>query len=129
MEEIFVNKIKEDKHGTHGLVFEKELVITCLKTVFGNKIANVLINQTKTVAEFYLIERFYQYAVFIQYQKKSGFTIKLSDFKKNVNPTLDAYLATEAIGWQKSDRDKYISIVQGILNNKSELAKLIIAPN
>lgn len=129
MEEIFVNEILEDKHGTHGIVVTNDLVVTCLKTVFGNKIANVLINQTKTVAEFYLIERFYQYAVFIQYQKKSGFTIKLSDFKKNVNPTLDTYLATEAKGWQKSDRDKYISIVQGILNNKSELAKLIIAPN
>ncbi len=128
MEEIFVNNIIEDKHGKHGIVAANDLVVSCLRMIFGNKITNVLINQTKTVSEFYLIDRFYQYAVFIQYEKKTGFTIKLSDFNKNINQTLDVYLATEAKGWQKSDRDKYISIVQGIQNAKSELAKLTIAP-
>lgn len=126
MEEIFVNKIIEDKHVTHGIVVENDLVVKDLKVMFGDKIANVLIKQAKTVSEFYLIERFYQYAVFIQYQKKIGFSIKLSDFNKNTDNALDKYLAVEATDWQKSDRDKYVSIVQGILMDKSENAKLTV---
>jgi hypothetical protein len=127
VEEIFVNEILEDKHGTHGVVAKNDQVVLCLRTMFGYKIANVLRDQAKSVAEFYLIERFYQYAVFIHFQKKSGFYIKLSDFNKNAVAALDTYLATEAKGWQKSDRDKYVSIVQGIQKEKADIAKLTVA--
>ena len=128
MEEIFVNEILKDRHGTHGIVVDKDLAVACLKTIFGYKITNALIKQSNTVSEFYLIERFYQYAVFIHFEKKHGFSIKLSDFDKNNPQALDTYLAAEAKGWQKSDRDKYVSIVQGILNDKVELAKISLAP-
>ena len=124
MEEVFVNEILEDKHGTHGIVVKNDQVVTCLRTMFGYKIANVLRDQAKSGAEFYLIERFYQYAVFIHFQKKSGFYIKLSDFTTTAGATLDAYLANEAKDWQKSDRDKFVSIVQGIQKDKSEIAKI-----
>jgi len=127
VEEIFVNEVLEDKYGTHGIVVKNDQVVTCLRTMFGYKIANVLRDQAKSVAEFYLIERFYQYAVFIHFQKKSGFYIKLSDFNKKTGNELDAYLAVEAKGWQKSDRDKYASIVRGILIEKSETAKITVA--
>lgn len=127
MEEIFVNEIVEDKYGTHGVVVKNDQAVLCLRTMFGYKIANVLRDQAKSVAEFYLIEHFYQYAVFIHFQKKSGFYIKLSDFNKNTAASLDAYLAAEAKGWQKSDRDKYVSIVQGIQKEKSEIAKITLA--
>ena len=123
MEEVIVNEILEDKYATHGIITEKELAETCLKTIFGNKITNALIRQAKSGSEFYLIEHFYQFAVFIHFEKKSGFVIKLSDFTKN-GGTLTAYLAAEAKEWEKIDRDKYLSIVQGILNDKTELAKI-----
>lgn len=126
MEEVFVDEIVTDKYGTHGIVATKELALQCLKTIFGNKITTALTQQAKSVPEFYLIERFYQFAVFIHFQKKTGFVIKLSDFTKN-NGMLNAYLTTEASGWQKSDRDKYASIVQGILNDKAETAKITLA--
>lgn len=126
MEEVFVNEIVEDKHGKHGVVVKNDQVVLCLRTMFGYKIANVLRDQAKSVAEFYLIERFYQYAVFIHFQKKSGFYIKLSEFNKNGAALLDTYLATEAKDWQKSDRDKYVSIVQGIQKEKSEKARITV---
>jgi hypothetical protein len=128
VEEIFVNEILEDKYGTHGIVVKNDQAVTCLRTMFGYKIANVLRDQAKSVAEFYLIERFYQYAVFIHFQKESGFYIKLSDFNKKIGNELDEYLFVEAKDWQKSDRDKYVSIVRGILiDKKSEIAKLSVA--
>lgn len=126
-EDIFVNEIHEDKYGIHGIVIKSDQVAICLRTIFGYKIANVLRDQAKSVAEFYLIERFYQFAVFIHFHKKTGFYIKLSDFSKSSGAALDEYLASEAKDWQKMDRDKYASIVQGIWRDKSETVKIIAA--
>ncbi len=128
MKEFFVNHIVEDKSIIHGIATADKAVIKNINTMFGRKMAEVIIHLVNKNEDFFTIERFCQYVGFIQFRVGLGLSLKLTDFRGNMDNALDEYLELEGKGWDKADRDKYIQVAHEILEQQTEEATLRVIP-
>ena len=95
----------------------------------GEKIGAVLPFLVEKNDNFFIIERFCQYVGYIQFRTDLGLSMKLSDFKNNMDNVLDEYLELEAKDWELADRMKYIEIVDEIIKDANgDVAEMIEVP-
>jgi hypothetical protein len=125
--ELVVNKITEENNVIHGIAVFNDIVLENFEKTFGKeKAKNLKILVDKNIQDFYLIERFFQFVGFLQFQRNIGLSLKLSDFKNNIDNVLDEYLELESKNWSLAERNKYAQIFDEILSDPNlEKAELI----
>lgn len=129
MKELFVNQIVEQGGVTHGIIGEDRLVKKNLYAIYSKeKVAKLLVIFSDPINDSYFFDRFCQYIIYVQYQPTIGLSMKISDFKDDIDLALDEYRKLQIKGWAQADIDKIMKLVQEIGKNKKDWAKLIIQP-
>ena len=128
MKTFMVNEIITNNNVLHGIVVDQKLVFKNFETMSGKKMAEVIFLEIKQNKNFYFIERFCQYVVYVQFRVGLGISMKFSDFGDNIDNVLDQYLKLEAKNWDRKDTLKYVETVQQIIDNKNEIAEMVVVP-
>lgn len=129
MKQFLVHTIVEEDNVTHGIAVTNNLIYKNFETMVGEKIGAVLPFLVEKNDNFFIIERFCQYVGYIQFRTDLGLSMKLSDFKNNMDNVLDEYLELEAKDWELADRMKYIEIVDEIIKDANgDVAEMIEVP-
>lgn len=115
---ILVTEIFEDGNVTHGAITQDELCIEMLVKIIGMEKATALILLAKcTEMDFYSVFRYFQYVCLFMYEKEKGLSLKISDFKNNIDNALEKHTELNGKGWDLETRNKYCAIVQDIIDN------------
>ena len=118
--ELKVNKIIEEENVIHGIAVYDDIVLDNFEKVYGKEKANkIKYLADQNSQDFYLIERFFQYVGFLQFQVGIGLSLKLSDFKNNMDNVLDEYLKLESKDWNAAEREKYAKIYHEIFSDNN----------
>jgi hypothetical protein len=130
MKNFAVHEIVNEAHVIHGIAATNNVVLYNVALMFGEDKAKYIFTLSEAGEDFYSVDRYCQYVGFLQYQEGIGFSLKLSDFKSDIDNALDEYLMLEHNGWGKVEMDKYVSIVQQIAKegNRGEQATLNVIP-
>lgn len=128
MKELYVNAIHEENGITHGLVGFTNDVKKNLRTIYGNKKFEAMEKAFFSKGAAYFFDRFCQYIVFVQYDPNQGYSMKISDFHKNVDSALDEYRDLQKSQWNQKDIDKIMKLFNEIerMTNRSELATMVL---
>lgn len=122
MIQLVANEIIEQNGVIHALVVIDTDIITNLSVIYpegpvGAHIKSLLLNPPDD--GFHLIDRFCQYVVLLQDDVYTGLSMKLSDFKGNIDTGLEEYQELKGLGWDQADIDKIMQIVVDIKDNPS----------
>ena len=129
MKELFVNQIVEQGGITHGIAGEDRLVKKNMYVIYPReKVTKLLGIFSHPVNPSYFFDRFCQYIIYVQYQPGIGLSMKVSDFKGDIDLALDEYRKLHIKGWSQADLDKIMRLVQDVTKNKNDWAKLIVRP-
>ena len=66
MKTFMVNEIITNNNVLHGIVVDQKLVFKNFETMSGKKMAEVIFLEIKQNKNFYFIERFCQYVIYVQ---------------------------------------------------------------
>lgn len=129
MVQIPVNEIIEQSGITQGLVVLDKTINETMPIIYSEKTLSAIaftLQQHGGKVPFYHIDRFYQYITLIMYDPFLKFSIKISDFKNNVDTALDGYSELKEKDWLPGDRDKIMRIFQEIQSNPEQKAEMVI---
>ena len=127
MKKVFVNQIMEENGILHGIAALDKTIKEDLPIIYPSKKLQILekLQATHHPNSVYSFDRYCQFVVYLQYQPILGFSIKLSDYKNNIDAALDEYSILRGKGWLKEDIDKIMTIFQDIKDNPADLAEMI----
>lgn len=129
MKELFVNEIIEQIGVTHGIVGEDRLVKKNLYAIYPkDKVEKIMTIFSHPTDASYFFDGFCQYVIYVQYQPGIGLSMKISDYKGDIDLALDEYRKLQEKGWNQADIDKIMKIFQQISKNKKDWAKLTVQP-
>lgn len=125
---LFVNQIVDDGRYRIGIAALDKTVIENIRLMYGETVGKKMLHllTTSDPQGAYLLDRFCQLVVFIQYQPALGFTMKMSDFGGNIDFALDEYIELRENEWSSEDRSKIISLFQNIEANPGGLADMVV---
>src|SRR5437016_3176387 len=117
MRQLIANEIIEQNGITQAIVVWNEDVVKNLSVIYprgpvGEKIKNLLLNPPKD--GFHFIDRFCQYVILLQDDVFTGLSMKISDFKNNIDTGLEEYQQLKRLGWDQQDIEKIMKIVVDI---------------
>jgi hypothetical protein len=125
MKTIIVNTVKKDENVIHGLIVEHNLVMDNLRVIFGDdKAFKIITHFNNQINGAHSIFRFCQFVIYLELRPNIGYSMKISDFRGNIDNALDEYLKLEAKGWQNEDKISYIEIVNEIISEPKETAQM-----
>jgi hypothetical protein len=127
MEKVYFDEIIKQDGITHGLVVFHKTVVDNLKIIFGEELAiKVLDALTIPPDGGHFIERFCQFIILVNYSPTIGFSMKISDYKGNLDVALDEYSELQKNNWDQADIDKIMLLFQEIENKPTELAEMVL---
>jgi hypothetical protein len=126
MKELIVNDIVEQDGVTHGIVAWNDHVKRNLYTMYDKDHARKIITVLEqSPVSLYDFVRCCQYLVQVQYQPDlGGFSMKISDFKGDVDLALDEYRKLQGKGWRQEDTNKIMKICEEIRKKKDNCATM-----
>jgi hypothetical protein len=125
MEEILVQEITITDSFTVGHITDNELVIKNCYLFFSNQAAKNIEFLMSRNDSFYIIDKYCQYVIYLQYQKElGGAYMNIIDFKNGTDSMLDYYLFLKEKKWEKKDREKVAKLYKEIIANNKTTAKM-----
>jgi hypothetical protein len=119
--------IRDDNGVLHHIVVDDREVIKNLAVIYpgekGEAIRRLIKNSPKE--GFHFIDRFHQFVILFMFDPQVGLSMKISDFKGNVDLGLDEYRILMDNDWDQEDINKIMQIIVEINEKPSPDAVLI----
>ena len=130
MKKIFINSIVEQNGVTHGMAVVDKTIKENFQIVYTEGQIRGLagyMQQNNGTVPFYSFDRFCQYIIYLQFQPFGvGFSMKITDFKNDIDLALGEYSELKEKGWLQSDRDKIMQIFQEIQKDPESVAEMVL---